>query len=195
MTTKTIPLAEAGQKDLIAFAKNVCGLTLGFGELSLVKLRAKISECGYDSVTVEQAAEQPAAPPPQRRSPIPEFKTAAAEPVATAPRSRKKKKSSGRLRPRFQVEHPPAPKKLRIIVARSNEAGGDEPVKCGVNGKAMLIPRGEPVDVPAPYVEVLENAIAFHYEQRDLGGGLTELVRREVPLYPFQILGPSPVAA
>ena len=174
MTTKTIPLSQAGNADMRAFAKNVCGLNLGFGGIGNDALRAKIAECGYDSITVQEAPPSPVAPAagtPPRRPKL--------EPGNVAAAPQKKTAQSKRM----------------ILVARSDDQGGDQPVPVSVNGKAMLIPRGEPVPVPASYVEVLRHAVAYHYDQIDLGGGQSEFRRREVPMYPFQDLGPAQEAA
>lgn len=76
--------------------------------------------------------------------------------------------------------------KVRIIIQRSEEAGGDEPVPVGVNGKVMLVPRGEPVEIPRPYFEVLQHAVKHVYEQLAEGG--INPIPRQVPAYPFQVL-------
>ena len=48
--------------------------------------------------------------------------------------------------------------RVKINIHQTDEPGGQDPVKVSVNGKAMLIPRGEDVLVPVEYVEVLRNA-------------------------------------
>lgn len=76
--------------------------------------------------------------------------------------------------------------KVRVIIQRTEDAGGDEPVPLSVNGRAMLVPRGEPVDIPREYFEVLEHAVTHRYEAlRD--GGISS-VPREIPLYPHQVV-------
>ena len=76
---------------------------------------------------------------------------------------------------------------VRIILHRTDKAGGSRPVPVGVNGKIMLIPRGESVWVPEAYVEVLQNAIEFQYPpydgETDFLGGLKD--PEQVPAYPF----------
>lgn len=76
------------------------------------------------------------------------------------------------------------PEKVRIIINVTEETGGNDPVVVGVNGKVMLIPRGEEVEIPHPYFEVLKNAVTHKYEQLPDGG--LNPVPREVSLYPFQ---------
>lgn len=77
----------------------------------------------------------------------------------------------------------------RVLIAEQDKPGGAEPVAVSVNGKAMFIPRGEPVNVPAEYFEVLQNAVEFIYPEfdgSDLGGLKAP---RKVQSYPFSVLG------
>lgn len=78
-------------------------------------------------------------------------------------------------------------KKVRVILNRSEEAGGSEPVQVGVNGKVMLVPRGEEVEIPVEYFEVLQNAVRHIFDPLK-DGGLSE--PRKVPMYPYQLLPP-----
>jgi len=89
-------------------------------------------------------------------------------------------------RPATADQQAPENDKVRIIVQVTEEAGGNEPVPVGVNGKVMLIPRGEEVDIPRSYFEVLKNAITHKYEAMP-GGGMNPIPRK-VPLYPFQLV-------
>jgi len=90
--------------------------------------------------------------------------------------------------PPTQDRDAPASGKIRVVIARTEEAGGSEPVPVGVNGVVMLVPRGKPVDVPEAYFEVLKNAIATHYDQVNHPDGSMEMVPREVPAFPFHVL-------
>jgi hypothetical protein len=81
---------------------------------------------------------------------------------------------------------PVAPEKVKILIARTEDAGGDEPVPVGVNGPIMLVPRGEPVEIPYAYYEVLKNAVKDIYDPLPDGG--MNPVPRKVPAYPFQRL-------
>lgn len=84
-------------------------------------------------------------------------------------------------------QRPPGPQKIKIIIQRTDEPGGDEPVPLGVNGRVMLVPRGEEVEIPTAYFEVLKNAVTHRYEALKEGG--LNPVPREVPMYPFQRIG------
>lgn len=78
-------------------------------------------------------------------------------------------------------------KMIRInIPMQEGVAGGTEPVLVGVNGTVARIVRGEDVDVPVEYVEVLRNANKEIFD-RGPNGELTN--PKLVPIYPFSILG------
>lgn len=62
------------------------------------------------------------------------------------------------------------PDQYRILIPKTEDPGGDEPVPVGVNGKVMLVPRGKPVDVPKAYYEVLRNAVRHVYDSLPDGG-------------------------
>lgn len=83
----------------------------------------------------------------------------------------------------------PAPAKtrrVRILIAQEEGPMGSDPVPVGVNGRLMLVPRGEEVSIPEPYFEVLRNAVTLRYDPQD-GGGMKP--PRQVPLYPMNVLG------
>ena len=52
----------------------------------------------------------------------------------------------------------------RINIPTQEKPGGQEPVPAGVNGVVMLLPRGQDINVPVEYVEVLKNAVSYHYK-------------------------------
>lgn len=86
--------------------------------------------------------------------------------------------------PPVTAEQQRQPDKVRVIIARTDEAGGDEPVPVGVNGRVMLVPRGEEVDIPPSYYEALQHAVKNIYERDDQGNLVPE--PRKVPAYPIQ---------
>lgn len=84
--------------------------------------------------------------------------------------------------------------KLTIMIQEQDPQfvpGGDQPVFVSVNGSAMFIPRGEPVDVPAEFAHALGNARQMVYRQVQGEDGQPAGIGdpREVLAYPFQILG------
>jgi hypothetical protein len=78
-----------------------------------------------------------------------------------------------------------ARKYRRIMIPNQNEPGGKDPVPVGVNGVVALIKRGVPVDVPAEYVHVLENAKKVVYEKDENGRPVRP---QEVPTHTFSEL-------
>ncbi len=87
----------------------------------------------------------------------------------------------------------PDKRMVRINIPISEDAGGSDAVPVGVNGSVMLIPRGKDVDVPYSYYEVLTHAIKHVYDVGEDGLGMNP-VPREVPTYPFQVIGELPGA-
>lgn len=90
-----------------------------------------------------------------------------------------KSQSEGR-----RAAHVSANGKVKLIIQRTDDAGGDEPVPVGVNGRVMLVPRGEEVEIPQPYFEVLKNAVKHIYEPLKDGG--INPIPRKVAMYPYQ---------
>lgn len=91
--------------------------------------------------------------------------------------------------PVTDAQKPPAEDKVRVILAVTEEPGGEEPVPVGVNGRVMLIPRGKEVEIPRAYFDVLTQAITYRYmpqvDERGNDAGL-DPTPRKVYLYPFQ---------
>lgn len=77
---------------------------------------------------------------------------------------------------------------VRINIAVQEDAGGKDPVPVGVNGKIMIIPRGEDVDIPEEYFEALSHAVSHKFDPNEDGDGLNPIPRK-VSLYPHQVLG------
>ena len=76
-----------------------------------------------------------------------------------------------------------------IRLARTEEAGGDEPVPVGLNGIIQLIPRGEDVPVRLPYVEILRHAQKIVYTTVPEADGLRlRYVPHIVPQYPIEAM-------
>ena len=76
----------------------------------------------------------------------------------------------------------------RLTIAPAGDNDMDQLVQVGVNGSVMVIPRGEEVEVRGPYVEVLRRAIQQQYSHVDPQDMNSEIIMREVPLYPIQQL-------
>lgn len=78
--------------------------------------------------------------------------------------------------------------KLVIHIPEQEGPGGSDPVFVAVNGRGILIPRNKNVSVRKPYVEALE-----HATKRVPVKDANELITgwRDVPSYPFRVLGPD----
>lgn len=74
---------------------------------------------------------------------------------------------------------------VTIIVAKSQEKGGGQPVFVGVNAKGYTIPRGIPVAVPNFVEYALRQAIQTVY---DWDEETLKLTAREVPTYPYNVV-------
>ncbi len=152
---REIKIADATEEELRTFGRGTLGLSLP-PNCKIETLRSKIQQAWDKEHILLADPDQPEAPPAG----------AAPQPVT-------------------DEQQPPKRKMVRINIPITEEAGGTEPVPVGVNGSIMLIPRGEDVDVPEPYVEALEHAITHVYDPLPEGG--INPVPRKVPLYPFQV--------
>ena len=151
---RQINIAEANHAELLKFARDTLGLNLP-PNTKRETLLAKIGAAwNKDYIT---APETPEAEAPQ---------------VGPQPQ------------PQTADQDGPGKGMVRINIHITEEAGGNEPVTVGVNGKVMLIPRGKDVDIPESYFEVLQHAISHKYDPLPDGGMNPD--PREVPLYPFQ---------
>ncbi len=115
---------------------------------------------------------------------------------------------AGYTKDSFEIEEPEAPvvldakrasslagdnRRVKIVIHTQEEPGGDRPVFVSVNGSAMLIPRGQEVEIPYPYFEALKHAEKIIYDQSpDPRGGL--LPPRFAPQYPYTIVSLGEVA-
>ena len=103
--------------------------------------------------------------------------------VGSAPRPRR----SGSVNPTLPTG--PGAEKMwcTIVIAVSEQQGGDQPVPAGVNGVVQFIPRGKECEVRVPFVEVLMHAQEIVYDPVMEPDGInTRLVPRVVQSYPLQ---------
>ena len=160
---RQIPIEQASHAELLQFARDTLGLNLP-PNTKVTTLRAKISAAwSKDHIN------------------LPVTEAEETTQVGSDPQ------------PVTAEQQVPNADKVRIKIAITEEAGGNEPVPVGVNGRIMLIPRGKEVDIPVSYFEILEHAIAYKYDPMPEGG--MNPVPREVPMYPFQVIHDSARAA
>lgn len=81
----------------------------------------------------------------------------------------------------------PASKKVKIRINRDKD--DKQPVPVAVNGRVIRIKRGEVVEVPEEYVNVLNDAVQVIMELEEDEHGKEQLVAKEVPAYNFSVLG------
>ena len=152
---RQIEIAKATHAELLTFARNTLGLNLAPKDTKRDTLIAKIGAAWVKDYILVPEAE------------------AEVSQAGQAPQ------------PQTAEQQEPDREMVRIHIHTTEEAGGNEPVSVGVNGKVMRIPRGEDVDIPYTYYEVLKHAIAKKYDPLP-DGGMSEA--REVPMYPFQVI-------
>lgn len=73
---------------------------------------------------------------------------------------------------------------VTLTVHSSNDEGGNQAVKIGLNGYMYLLPRNKPCQVPAEVAEVIRNAVVDHMR---LSADGKSHVTESVPRYAFQI--------
>lgn len=154
---KKIPIGEATEAQLRSFATDTLGID--------IKATAKFATV---RARVEQAWDKP------------EITVMESEPDDA--------KIASQASPQAVTDEQQAPEEgmVRLVVGVTEQAGGNDPVELGVNGKIMLVPRGIEVEIPYPYFEVLKHAVQDKYDPLPDGGMKPE--PRKVPLYPFQVI-------
>jgi len=166
---KQIPLVDATEDQLRKFAIEVLGLDIHHMAKS-ESITAKINQVwDKDTIAVEEENQTITAAPG----------TAPPNPNLDDKVSISEKPTAGILISSSKLDP-----KVHLELNRSDDKGGDRAVPLNVNGKTMLIPRGEACNVPYRYYLVLVNAVRTVYEQMDDG----ELAPREVPAYPFRVI-------
>lgn len=192
--TRKIPLQDAKSQQLRTFARDHLGIKFPFG-VTDEQMRAQIKAAHEGDITVSDDAAEPAVKRPvgrPPRAPAP----AAVRPLTeeAAPEGWLEAATGGFYHPDnlamvegrlYPIDHP-----IEILIPMQNEPGGREPVSLGVNGRAILVPRGKKVQLAAKYVHDLENALEDRYEQvKDDAIGKTEMVKTKVHRYPYQLFG------
>lgn len=83
--------------------------------------------------------------------------------------------------------------RVTVIIAKSDQAGGDRHVFLAVNGVEFHVARGEPVDIPYPVYQALKSAVEWRYFQDQ---ETREMKMVEVPRWPYQVVSvPEGLAA
>lgn len=154
---KTIPIGEASEDQLRLFAINTLGID--------IKASAK------------------------KETVLARIQAAWNKPDIAIAESESEADSSGSMavpQPVTGAQQAPADGMVRLTIGVTEEAGGSDRVQLGVNGKVMLVPRGEVVEIPEAFFESLVHAVQDKYESMRDGG--MNPVPMKVQLYPFQVL-------
>lgn len=75
---------------------------------------------------------------------------------------------------------------VNITVEVREGEGGSRPIDVAVGGKAMLIPRGQAVDVPYRYYEALMNAVRTNITQAPVGSDI-DLIETHTRTHSFSV--------
>lgn len=158
-TTKNIN--DATREELLAYARNHLGLHDLPGNILTNALKGKIrAVSGGESIVVDDAA------------------PAASIPLAAAPRP----VVPSDARAALDSKNDP---RVTLLIAKGEGVDGDRPVYVGVNGRGMLVPRGEQVTIAYRYYLVLQNAVQTLKRQDPVTLEETDI---DVPLYPVSVI-------
>ena len=160
MSMKRVPIAQASQKQLLHFARNVLQLDIPRDNATPNEIRAKMKAAAYNEDFIEYEAE--GVDEPKR---ISDAKPLEGEIITP----------NGK------------PEKVKLQIHVQDTPAGDQPVFASVNGKAMFIPRGEVVEVPYAFYEALNNAKQYRYGS-NTQEGLSQPI--EVHTYPHSVHSP-----
>lgn len=90
----------------------------------------------------------------------------------------------------------PAPGHARVLIHRDPTPGHkNSPIQVGLNGRIIHIPRGVEVDIPIPFVEVLNNAKTTQIVQTEGASAFNPAgtYKDQVSTsYPFQVIAATP---
>jgi hypothetical protein len=197
MSKITIELNDkAPQKALLYYAKTVLSLPVK-ANTGVPKLLSKIKEVSPDlksievpaDVVAEEGSEAPAAAasseqetsaPQTQTAPSGDEQTSAPAPALAPAPTPTETKATSNAKPKGYWDE-----KIKVLVHRGEGAQGKKPIEVGVNGKVMLIPRGEECDIPRKYFEVIKNAVQEIITQ-DTETGDRET--HKAPLYPYSVI-------
>lgn len=79
-------------------------------------------------------------------------------------------------------------KKVKVMIHRSQDKFAVDPVPLSLNGHQITIKRGQEVEIPIEFIEVLDHAQETIYDQVTNQDHSVQLVPRVAHSYPFQVL-------
>lgn len=162
MKEKTIPWAEATLDELKKFAVQVLGIYPAHN-VGIEALRSKIRQTYTgDTITIVNVDQDDGVQ------------------VSDAPPADQVVGDGTALRGTSASRDP----KVKITIPETDGPGGKRGVFVSVNGVAMIVPRGKPVDIPYRYYLVLANAVKTVHEQDE---ETQEIISTDVPSYPMGV--------
>lgn len=166
MANQVIRVEEATRAQLHKYLTTVAGLPLGpmRTNVKTEDLIAQLRATGYTHDAITLSVDDDLVP--------------------DALRARPPKEDEGVRIPKYDPE-----RKVRIRLLETSGIGGNEPVPVRVNGVAISIPRAKWCDVKEKYVKALQLAVLEDVTQDREGN----LLRREVPQFPFEVDPKTPL--
>lgn len=184
MSKQKISIHDASDAQVLDYARNVLNLDVD-GRSSRTTIMAKIAAV-YDGDTIEVDAPKAAGKA--------EPEDAAPEDVETKRRRQQKARAARQLGDAgsapMQMQGASDVPHYEIEVMKSSGPDGDAPVEVWVNGRLLVIPRAKRVEVPGPFLDVLQNAVQVEYVQSErLGDNGREIVNssHETPRYNVRV--------
>lgn len=178
MTMKNISIDDAELAELRWYAQHRCALPSHAlqGEISAERLRAMIRAV-FESESIEVPNDLPPAEP-SGRIVIDAVPLAQSLPGTT-------KAKAARAKGLVDKTSDGDPKVV-IHIPKQAGPGGERHVPVAVNGRLMLIPRAQNVEIPYRFYEALRNAVETRYEEVPAKGDQPSYLRPiEVLSYPF----------
>jgi hypothetical protein len=169
---KKVPIKDATEAQLRAFGESHLGLQFEPTE-QLAAIRSKV-EAVWTKPEI-QLADEKAAP-----------KVAA----GTAAKPKRPETQDGQPVLVARTKKHETEPLVRVMIAKTEGAGGADDVPLGCNGEIMTVPRGKIIDIPRRYFESLKNAVKHVYDTTEDGKSLNP-VPRQVPEFSYQTYTPS----
>lgn len=188
MANIEVKISEATDAQLLDFARNVLNLDVdGRNSRATVITQIKAVHDG-DTITVADAETGLSG----KASDKPDGKP---EDIETQRRKRQQNRANRQLgdagsspmpmQGAFDVPH------YEIELMKAQGPDGDAPVEVWVNGRLLVIPRAQRVEIPGPFLTALQNAVMVEFQQGEkFGDNGREVVTTsfETPRYNFRIV-------
>ncbi len=157
MATIKKPISEATRDELLSYARLALGMQDLAGNISRdAVLSHVVTALGSADATIEVATPD-----------APSLQAGIAPGAATPPRA-------------APADEP----MVSLTIHEGRDEDGKRPVFVAVNGRGILLPRGQKITIKWKYFHVLENAVQTHFSPNLSTGEVTET---SAPLYPYNV--------